>query len=81
MLLGGLENIARRDKPLAAHTTFRIGGPAEALVVPRGVDRTGSRPAARRELARTQPVNRSRQPTPGHRSEVTPNPDMGEPED
>jgi serine/threonine-protein kinase len=86
----------RASKPVTSGS-YRIIGPPEEAVAPRvpynhligasvvpgpsGVERTGSRPAARRELARTQPVNRSRQPTPGHRSEITPNPDMGEPED
>jgi len=38
MTLSGLEKISRAAEPMAMHTTFRIGGPAEALVVPRSLE-------------------------------------------
>jgi len=34
----GLERILRREEPLARHTTFRIGGPAEFFLEPRDLD-------------------------------------------
>ena len=33
-----LGEAARFDEPLAAHTTFRVGGPADCLLLPRSID-------------------------------------------
>jgi serine/threonine protein kinase len=77
--------------------SYRIIGPPEEAVVPKvpyrellgssvlpgpnGVEKLATQPAARRDTARTQPITRARQATPGRRSDVTPLPDMGEPEE
>ncbi len=37
-LLTGFEKIVRRDEPLAMHTWFQLGGPAEYFAEPRDVD-------------------------------------------
>jgi UDP-N-acetylmuramate dehydrogenase len=37
-LFAGLEEIVKYDEPLAAHTWFRIGGPAKFFIEPRNVD-------------------------------------------
>ena len=37
-LLTGFEKIARRDEPLAMHTWFQLGGPAEYFAEPNNVD-------------------------------------------
>ena len=44
----GAENV-RCDEPLAGHTTFRIGGPAQWLVLPRTEDEVAAVVAACRE--------------------------------
>jgi len=36
--LAGLENIVRQDEPLAMHTWFQLGGPAEYFAEPESVD-------------------------------------------
>ena len=36
----GEDNVLR-DEPMAAHTTFRIGGPADYFVTPAGADEIG----------------------------------------
>ena len=36
----GEDNVLR-DEPMAAHTTFRIGGPADYFVTPSGADEIG----------------------------------------
>ncbi|MBW2260875.1 MAG: serine/threonine protein kinase [Deltaproteobacteria bacterium] len=85
-----------RRRP-ATSGTYRIISPPEEVVVskvpyrelmgsnvipgPNGVEKIASSPAARRDQARTQPINRSRHPTPGHRADITPNPDMGDPDE
>jgi len=40
-LFAGLEEIVKRDEPLAPHTWFGIGGPATYLISPRGVEELG----------------------------------------
>jgi UDP-N-acetylmuramate dehydrogenase len=37
-LKGGFKGVVEEDAPLAGYTTFRIGGPADLLVVPKGID-------------------------------------------
>lgn len=37
-VIPGLEGEAQRDEPMARHTSFRIGGPADVLVHPAGED-------------------------------------------
>jgi serine/threonine protein kinase len=85
-----------RRRP-ATSGSYRIISPPEEVVVPKvpyrelmgsnvlpgpnGIEKIATSPAARREQARTQPVNRSRHPTPGHRADITPNPDMGDPDE
>jgi serine/threonine-protein kinase len=87
----------RRRRPAAGTGTYRIIGPPREAVSsrvpfqhlldsrftpgPNGVNRTAARPAARRESVRTRPMNRDRQPTPSRRADVTPNPDLGDPEE
>ncbi len=55
----------------------------ESSVVPgpTGIGRTTLGSAARRESTRTRPMPRDRQDTPSRRTDVTPNPDMGDPEE
>jgi UDP-N-acetylmuramate dehydrogenase len=38
LLLDDFRDIVKRDEPLAAHTYFRLGGPAEFLARPRSID-------------------------------------------
>ena len=40
-LFAGLEEIVKRDEPLAPHTWFGIGGPATYLICPRSVEELG----------------------------------------
>lgn len=86
----------RRKTPTSAGTYKIIGPPTEKVTSgvplrhlldsqvvpgPAGIHRSASRPAARRQSMRTRPLTRDRQPTPSRRTDVTPNPDLGDPED
>ena len=78
---GSYRIISPPEEVLVSKMPYRELMGSNVIPGPNGVEKIASAPAARRDLARTQPISRSRHPTPGHRADITPNPDMGDPDE
>ncbi len=78
---GSYRIISPPEEVLVSKVPYRELMGSNVIPGPNGIEKIASAPAARRDQARTQPINRVRHPTPGHRADITPNPDMGDPDD
>ncbi len=78
---GSYRIISPPEEVLVSKVPYRELMGSSVIPGPNGIGKIATSPAARRDSARTQPIRRTRQPTPGHRADITPNPDMGDPED